>query len=134
MINTLLLLLLFLPLQDNIKIKDAWMRPGVKDMSTALYFTIENTGGIADTLYKAESDIAGKVELHETYQIGDMMGMRKVEMIIVNSKSKFELKPGSHHIMVMKLKRDIKNGDETKFKLLFKQSGLIEITAKAKKN
>jgi copper(I)-binding protein len=129
----LLLLLLFQP-NDNIKIKDAWMRPGAKDMSTALYFTIENTGGIADTLYKAESDIAGKVELHETYQNGDMMGMRKVEMMVAEPKSKFELKPGSHHVMVMKLKSDIKEGDEAKFKLHFKQSGLIEITAKAKKN
>lgn len=134
MLNVLYFLLLLFPLSGQIKINDAWIRPGAKDMSTALYFTIENTGEVADTLFKVESDIAGKVELHETYQSGDMTGMRKVEMIIIKPKSKFQLKPGSYHIMVMKLKRDIKDGDEAKFKLYFKRTGLINITVKAKKN
>ena len=127
------LLLILLPPNDKIKIKDAWMRPSSEKMATALYFKMENTSEKADTLYKVDCDFAERVELHETYSEGEMMGMRKVEFIIVNAKSSFELKPGSHHIMVMKLKKDIKDGDEGEFVLHFKQAGEIKITAEAKK-
>jgi copper(I)-binding protein len=131
--NILLAILFFIVLpEDKIKIKDPWMRPGAKQMGTALYFAIENNGEAADTLYKVESDIAGRVELHETYSNGDVMGMRKVEMIIVEAGSSFELKPGAHHIMVMRLKKDIKRGDEAQFNLFFSKTGEINIKAVAK--
>jgi copper(I)-binding protein len=134
MMNILFAILFILfPPDDNIKIKDAWIRPSSEKMATALYFRIENTGETADTLYKVEYNFAERVELHETYSEGEMMGMRKVEFIVVNTKSSFELKPGSHHVMVMKLKKDIKAGDEEEFILYFKQAGEIKITADAQK-
>jgi hypothetical protein len=132
--QTLLLLLLILfPPQENIKIKDAWVRPAPEKMTSALYFTIENTGESADTLYKVDSDIAEKVEIHETYTEGELMGMRKVDFISIPGQSSFELKPGAQHVMLMKLKKTINVGDEEKFTLFFKKAGEIDITAKAKK-
>ena len=132
--NLLLALLFFLfPQENNIKINDAWIRPSSENMATALYFTIENNGSVQDTLFKVESDIAGKVEIHETYSDGDMMGMRKVDFIVVEGKSSFEFKPGGFHIMVMKLKKDINDEDKENFILYFKQAGEIKITAIAKK-
>lgn len=132
--NLLLALLFFLfPQENNIKINDAWIRPSSENMATALYFTIENNGSVQDTLFKVESDIAGKVEIHETYSDGDMMGMRKVDFIVVEGKSSFEFKPGGYHIMVMKLKKDINDEDKENFILYFKQAGEIKITAIAKK-
>jgi copper(I)-binding protein len=127
------ILFVLFPSDDNIKIKDAWMRPGSENMTTALYFTIENTGEKADTLFKVESDLAGKVEIHETYSEGEMMGMRKVNMIVIEGNSSFELKPGAHHIMLMKLKKDINDGYEGEFVLHFKQAGEMKITATAEK-
>lgn len=132
--QTLLLLLLILfPPQENIKIKDAWVRPAPEKMTSALYFTIENTGESADTLSKVDSDIAEKVEIHETYTEGELMGMRKVDFISIPGQSSFELKPGAQHVMLMKLKKTINVGDEEKFTLFFKKAGEIDITAKAKK-
>ena len=132
--NLLLALLFFLfPQENNIKINDAWIRPSSENMATALYFTIENNDSVQDTLFKVESDIAGKVEIHETYSDGDMMGMRKVDFIVVEGKSSFEFKPGGFHIMVMKLKKDINDEDKENFILYFKQAGEIKITAIAKK-
>lgn len=133
MILILIFLIILFPPEDKIKIKDAWMRPSSEKMATALYFTIENNGDKADTLYKVDCDFAERVELHETYSEGEMTGMRKVEFIVVNAKSSFELKPGSHHIMLMKLKKDINVGDKGMFVLHFKQAGEIKITATAKK-
>jgi copper(I)-binding protein len=132
--NILLAILFVLfPPEDKIKIKDAWIRPSSENMATALYFIIENNGTKADTLFQADCDFAGKVEIHETYSQGDMMGMRKVDFIIIDSKSSFEFKPGGYHVMLMKLKKDINVGDEEKFTLHFKQAGELKITAQAKK-
>lgn len=132
--NLLLTILFFLsPPENNINIYDAWVRPSSENMATALYFTIENKGSVQDTLFKVESDVAGKVEIHETYSEGDMIGMRKVDFIIVEGKSSFDFKPGGYHIMVMKLKKDINDGDKENFILHFKQEGEIKITAIAKK-
>jgi periplasmic copper chaperone A len=126
-------LLLLFPQENNIEIKDAWMRPSSEKMATALYFAIENNSSSADTLFEVTSDIAEKVEIHETYSEGDMMGMRKIDFIIIEGKSSFELMPGGYHVMLMKLKSDIKNGDEVEFILYFKQAGEMKITATAKK-
>ena len=133
MLLFLAILFFAIPAEDKINIKDPWVRPSSEGMATALYFTIENTGEKADTLYKVESEVSNRVEIHETYKSGDMMGMREVERIIIEANSSFELKPGSHHIMVMKLKQDINIGDEIDFTLYFKNADKIFITAEARK-
>lgn len=132
--NTLLaILFVLLPVDDTIKINNPWMRPSSEKMATALYFIIENKSETADTLFQVDSDLAERVEIHETYSEGEMMGMRKVEFIVIEGNSSFELKPGAHHIMLMKLKKDIKDGDKAEFALQFKQAGEMKITATAKK-
>jgi copper(I)-binding protein len=129
----LAILFLLFPPEDKIKINDPWMRPSSEKMATALYFIIENKSEKADTLFQVDSDLAERVEIHETYSEGEMVGMRKVNMIVIEGKSSFELKPGAHHIMLMKLKKNINDGDKGEFVLHFKQAGEIKITAIAKK-
>ena len=133
MYSLLTILFLLFPPENQIKIIDPWVRPSSEKMATALYFTIENSGSFADTLFAVSSDIAEKVELHETYSDGDMMGMRKTEMIVIGPDTSFELKPGGYHIMLMKLKEDINAGDEVEVLLHFKVAGEINILAVSKK-
>lgn len=117
----------------ELKVSDQWMRPGAKVMGTALYFVVENQSDVPDTLYKITSDVSNMIQLHETYTIDDMMGMREVGKYVIGPESSLELKPGGYHIMVMKLKRDIKAGDEAEFVLHFKLTGDVSVTAEAKK-
>jgi len=60
------------------------------------------------------------------------MGMREVGQIVIPAKSSFELKPGAHHVMLMKLKQDIKKGYVGEVTLHFKSAGKIIIKAEAK--
>jgi copper(I)-binding protein len=129
MIILIAVLTLFFPLEDKVEIVDPWMRPNAKGMASALYFTIENSQSTADTLYKVDSELAEKVEIHETYSNGDVMGMREIGMVVIEAESSFDLKPGAHHIMLMKLKQDLKNGDNGEFVLHFKNAGEIKISA-----
>lgn len=127
----LALLMLISSPDEKIKIKEPWMRISAEGQSTTLFMKIENSGDVADTLYKVECDFAGRVEIHETYQQGDMMGMREVPFVVIPAKSTFELKPRSHHIMVIKLKKDIKMGSQEEFTLYFRQTGKLKIKAVA---
>jgi len=132
MFNLLAVLLLIFNPGDDIVIKDQWIRPGAEKMATALYFTLENNGSEADTLYAIETDIAKMVQIHETYADGDMMGMSEIGKIIIEPESSVKLEPGGMHIMVMRLKKDIKIGDEIEFTLYFRNADKISITAEAK--
>lgn len=129
----LALLLIFSNPSEKIKIVDPWMRIGAQGQSTGLFFKIENNSDKADTLYKVEFEPAGLVQIHETYDAGnDMMGMREIKEIVIPAKSTFELKPGSYHVMLMKLKQDIKKGFVGNVTLYFKKAGKIVIKAEAK--
>jgi copper(I)-binding protein len=132
MFNLLAVLLMIFNPGNDIVIKDQWIRPGAEKMVTALYFTLENNGSEADTLYAVETDIAKMVQIHETYSDGDVMGMREIGKIIIEPGSSVKLEPGGMHIMVMRLKRDIKIGDEIDFTLYFRNADKISITAEAK--
>ncbi len=124
------MLILFINPADKIKVKDAWMRVSAKGQSSALYMKIENNAEVADTLFKVEGNVSQKIEIHETYQKDDMMGMREVQFVVINPKSTFELKPRAHHIMLIKLNNDLKLGDEHEFLLYFKNAGKIKIKAR----
>jgi len=117
---------------NEIVVKDQWLRPGAEKMATALYFTVENNSNEADTLYSIESDVSKMVQLHETYSNGSVMGMREIGQIVIEPGEKIELEPGGKHVMVMKLKKDLKIGDKIDFKLHFRKAGEIKITAEVK--
>jgi hypothetical protein len=114
---------------NNIKVEDAWMRTNASGMATALFFTVNNSGDRPDTLYKVTSDISDEIEIHESYKKGDAMGMRAVDMVIINPNSTFQFKPRSFHVMILELKKDIRAGDKADFTLHFKKAGKIKITA-----
>lgn len=124
------MLLLISNPSDKIKVKDPWMRVSAKGQSSALFMKIENKSEAADTLYKVEGNVSEKIEIHETFQKDDMMGMREVGFVVINPNSTFELKPRHHHIMLIKLNQDLKKGDEHEFTLHFKKAGAIKIKAK----
>lgn len=129
----LALLLIFSNPSDKIKIIEPWMRVGAQGQATGLFFKIENNSDKADTLYKVEFAPAGLVQIHETYDAGnDMMGMREIGQLVIPAKSSVELKPGSYHVMLMKLKQDIKKGYVGECTLYFKGAGKIVIKAEAK--
>jgi copper(I)-binding protein len=132
MISVLALILMIFNPGDDIVIKDQWMRPGAEKMGTALYFAVENKGEEADTLYSVVSGVSDMIQIHETYSSGDLMGMREIEQIIIVPGEKIKLEPGGKHIMVMKLKKDIKISSPVEFILHFKKAGTIKITASAK--
>ena len=104
-------------ISPQIKIENAWMRTASSGMNSALYFDINNSSLKDDELINVSSDIAKVVQIHETYKQGENMGMRKVDSILIKSKTVFHLAPGGFHVMVIRLKENLKMGDKKRIYL-----------------
>jgi len=116
--------------KGNLKITNAWIRPGAAEMNTAFFFDVYNSSEISDTLIGVESDLAEIVEIHETFKKGeDMMGMRSVDAVEIPGGKTFQFKPMHNHIMLIKVVNDLKVGSEGIVKLNFKNAGMIEVKA-----
>ncbi len=124
----------FVSTGNKVEVKDAWVRTGAAGLNSALYFKINNNSENPDTLYKVTSNIAQHIQMHETYKKNDMMGMREVKSIIIQPNSSVEFKPGSYHVMLMDLNKDLKEKDEINFILYFKSEGDVNIKAIVRSN
>lgn len=102
----------------------AWLRatPAVG----AGYLVIAN-GGAADKLVGASSDAATSVELHTHNMEGGVARMRQVDNVPVAAGQKVEFKPGGLHLMLMGLKKPLKDGDQVAIKLRFEKAGELPV-------
>ncbi|NNJ09189.1 copper chaperone PCu(A)C [Chloroflexales bacterium ZM16-3] len=101
--------------------------------TSAAYMVIANTGGTADALIKAESDVADSVELHTMTMQDNVMKMTPVEKIDIPANGQAELKPGSFHVMLIGLRHDLNDGDIVKLTLTFQNSGTMQVEAPVRK-
>jgi copper(I)-binding protein len=100
--------------------------------NSAAYMIIRNDGGQADRLIRAESDVATAVELHNVKMENDVMTMFQVDGIDVPANGQAELKPGSFHVMLIGLTRDLKPGDQVKLTLTFEKAGPVTLEAEVR--
>lgn len=92
------------------------------------YMMIMNSGGNADVLIAARSDIAARTEVHEMTVVDDVMKMRELkDGLLVPAGGSVELKPGGFHIMFMGLKEQLVEGETVEVTLEFKESGTIVV-------
>ncbi|MEP3277134.1 MAG: copper chaperone PCu(A)C [Stappiaceae bacterium] len=92
------------------------------------FVTISNGGSEPDRLVSGSAPFAGVVEIHQTSMEGDVMKMQKVEDgIVIPAGETVALKPGSYHIMFMKLQEPLKEGETRKATLVFEKAGPVEI-------
>jgi copper(I)-binding protein len=101
-------------------------------LDTALYMTIRNTGEQSDRLLQVKSDVATRIELHTVEKRGNDMVMHQVPGIEVPAGGEVQLMPGSFHVMLFGLTRDLKTGDVIDFTLQFEKAGSVSIKAQVR--
>lgn len=95
------------------------------------YLKITNSGAAPDRLIRAESSVAGHIEIHEMTMAGGVMKMRPVtEDLVIKPGQSVELAPGGLHVMFMDLKKPLKQGDTVKATLAFEKAGTLDIVFK----
>ena len=129
-----LLSILFFFFQTNgkISVENQWIRNAGKGMNTAFFADVKNISTKTDTLYKVTSPLAKLVQIHETYEENGMTGMREANNLEIKPGETLRLKPRSFHIMLINLKKDLKEDQIGEVTLYFKHAGAIKIKAKVK--
>jgi copper(I)-binding protein len=112
---------------NGIAIRDPWARQGTNGDNSAAYLVITNATS-ADTLLSATGDVATSVELHTVINENGMMQMIPAEGgVPVDANGIQSLKPGSFHIMLIGLRKDLKSGDSFPLTLTFANAGPINV-------
>ena len=65
---------------------------------------------------------------------GGAMGMRPIDRLDIAAGASVELKPGSYHIMLIGLTKDLVAGDKFQLTLTFEKAGQIVVTADVRAN
>ena len=97
----------------------------------AVYFKgIKNAGKKADQLVSAKTQVADKVEIHEMTMSGDVMKMRPLSSIEIPTGAEVSIakgNPNGYHLMLLGLKKPLKDGDRFPVWLTFKQAGEVKV-------
>jgi hypothetical protein len=132
-------------MENPIAISDPWVRTtapvsdetesGEAGRVTGAYMGIANHGDTDETLVSVQvgADIATTVELHETtLDDNDVMQMRPVDGVVIPADGNTVLKPGSYHIMLLDVQRDLNPGDTVELTLTFESGTEIVVNAEVR--
>lgn len=115
---------------------DAWIKATegtAESKMTGAFLRLRNNSDSEVTLTSATTDVAGKVEIHETVPSDGSMVMRQKEGgLAIPPNSTATLEPGGDHIMLMKLKRQLAPGDEVTLTLELSGAEPVTVTAPVK--
>ena len=119
--------------ERKIMVHNPWVRavPPVSETSAA-YMILMNHGDKDDQLLSVKSSIAKVVEIHNVKKEDGVMKMFPVKFVKIPAGKNQELKPGGYHLMLMKLTKTLKVGQEIEFILHFKHSGMVKVIAPVK--
>lgn len=112
----------------HLMIESAWARatPPGADVGVG-YLTIRNTGTDGDTLLGGVSDVARTVEVHAMSMVKGMMEMRAVPKLKIAAGQAVTLKPGGYHLMLVGLKRPLREGERVAVTLHFAKAGDVKV-------
>ena len=96
----------------SLVIDHPWSRATPKGASVAGgYMKITNTGTTPDRLVGGSTDVAKRFEIHEMSMDGGVMKMRELSNgLEIPPGASVELKPGSYHVMLQNLARQLHQG------------------------
>ena len=121
------------PKGTGVEVQHYWARAALKDGNGAAYMLLHNYTETDDELVGVSSDVATAAEMHLSQMSADgVMQMIPQESVALPMNVDVELKPGSYHIMLIGLKRDLKVGDEITLILHFKNHEDIMLTVPVK--
>ena len=104
-----------------VAVEGAWARASVPgQMASGAFMRL--TSPEATRLVRAESPVAGVVEVHEMKMDGDIMKMRALPGLDLPAGQAVELKPGGYHVMLMDLKAPLAKGTSVPLTLVFRDA------------
>ncbi len=114
--------------QSDITIQDAEASPSPMMLGVvSVFMRISNTGNAADELTAVRTSIPKSSGMLHDVQDGKMVMLDKIP---IPANSVTVLRPGSLHIMLFNMPRDLKQGDSITLYLTFAKSGVRQVQVK----
>jgi copper(I)-binding protein len=131
-----LMMLLFTGLAaqgKRVAASDGWVKlPAPGENGAMAFVAIENPTMYGIYVTSAASDAAGKVELRDAGQSGDAR-LKAVAFISVPAYDRVDMDPGGVHLLLIDLKRPMKEGDKVVLTLSTDNAGTLEVAAIVRK-
>ncbi|MCW2270924.1 MULTISPECIES: copper chaperone PCu(A)C [Pseudomonas] len=123
---------LALPALADTSVTDAWVRATVAhQQSTGAFMTL--TASSDSKLVDVQSPVAEIVQVHQMTMNNDVMGMKQVQSVDLPAGKAVSLDPNGYHVMLMKLKQQVKEGEQVPLTLVIEdakgQKQTLEINA-----
>lgn len=125
------LLLAAMPAWAQVSVEQSWSRatpPGSK--IGVGFMQLRNAGAAVERVVGASSPVAERVEMHVTSREGEVMKMRQVQFFEIPAGGAFELKPGGAHLMLVGLKRSLRQGEHVPLTLSLEKGGELNVDLK----
>jgi copper(I)-binding protein len=112
---------------------EGWVKlPSAGQTQAMAFVAIENPTMYGIYVTSASSDAAGKVELRDGSQVGDAR-LKPVEFISVAAYESLDMGPNGPHLMLLDLKRALKEGDRVSLALITDNAGTLDVSAVVRK-
>jgi periplasmic copper chaperone A len=113
----------------NLEIVHPWSRAMPMGARVgAGYVLIKNNGTEADRLVAVSSEICEKAELHTSVVKDNVATMHALpDGVVIPAQAAAEFEPGGMHIMLVGLKKPLKEGEFFKGTFTFEKAGKIEV-------
>lgn len=116
-------------------IQAPWTRPAQAGMNGVGFMTVANAGPKAVTLLRAESPLAGKVEIHSaSMSAAGVMSMRREDKgVVIPAGGQVAFASGGYHFMLLGLKQPLTQGQKAPVTLVFDNGrrAMVEMTVQA---
>lgn len=118
------------PSAAGITVTAPWLRATPRGAPVAGgYATITNTGTAPDRLVGASIPMAPKGEIHSMSMENGVMHMERLDKgLAIAPGATVSLTPGGYHLMFLKPKTLLKEGETVKGSLTFEKAGTIPVT------
>ncbi|NNG23570.1 copper chaperone PCu(A)C [Telluria aromaticivorans] len=94
----------------QVSVTEPWIRATVPQQKvTGAFMRVQSA--TPARLVGVQTEVAGRAELHEMAMDGQTMRMRRVESIELPAGKPVNLASGGYHVMLMDLKRQVKEGE-----------------------
>jgi copper(I)-binding protein len=115
----------------DVRIGRPYASPSLKGVTSGAAYlsSLDNTGSQPDRLLRARAAVAGRVELHRMeLDAQGVMRMRELNDLVVAPRLPIRMQPGMGlHLMLIDLKRPLKEGDSFPMTLEFERGGKVEV-------
>ena len=118
------------PTAEGVEVRDAWARPAAQGENGAVYFVIRSSE--KDAITDISSDVADAAEMHESMMNGDVMEMHRLASVPLGAGEDVTFEPGGLHLMLVRLKKQLKSGDTIEITLHFESHEDLKVRVAVK--